>query len=368
MSGALRQVPALLTGAAVLALLGSACRHAPPGRGAPPAVSAALERGGETHLKGVRLLTGGGENAEAYWDDAGERLIFQSTRDGAQCDQIYTMRADGSGVRRVSSGSGRTTCAYFFPGSGPKAMRGRVLYSTTETEGSSCPPRPGHEQGYVWPVYAAYDIVTARDDGSDIRPLTRSPGYNAEATISRDGERIVFTSTRDGDLELYTMRWDGSDVRRVTRSPGYDGGAFFSPDGKRLVWRGRHPEGDELAEFTRLLGQGLVRPSRMELFVGDADGSNARQIGSFGGANFCPYWHPDGRRIVFASNMADPKGRNFDLYLVRDDGTGLERVTTDETFDGFPMFDPAGRRIVFASNRGAAVPGETNIAVADWAD
>jgi Tol biopolymer transport system component len=272
------------------------------------------------------------------------------------------MNVDGSGLRRVSNGLGRTTCGYFYDGGR------RILYSSTFEDSPACPPAPDRSQGYVWPLNNL-DIYTARPDGRDLRQLTHAGGYNAEATVSPDGKRIVFTSTRDGDIELYTMNVDGSDIRRVTHRVGYDGGAFFSPDGRRLVWRSMYPEtaGDS-ADYRRLLAQRVVRPTRLELWVANADGSNARQVTRLGAASFAPFFHPDGRRIIFASNYPDPRSRNFDLYLVGVDGSGLERVTTSPEFDGFPMFSPDGRRLVFASNRYGRKPGETNIFIAEWVE
>jgi TolB protein len=272
------------------------------------------------------------------------------------------MRADGSAPRRVSTGRGRTTCGYFFPDGS------RILYSSTHEASAECPPRPDMSQGYVWPLYD-YQLYTARPDGSDLRPLAPAPGtYNAEATVSKDGW-IVFTSTRDGDLELYKMRLDGSGLTRLTGTPGYDGGAFFSADGKRIVFRASRPAGpEELAEYRSLLARKLVRPGKLEIFVMNADGSGVRQVTRLGAASFAPFFHPDGKRILFASNVGDPSGRNFDVYMVNDDGSGLERITTNETFDGFPMFSPDGRKLVFASNRNGSRPGETNVFVADWVE
>jgi TolB protein len=318
---------------------------------------------GERHLRNLRQLTFGGNNAEAYFSPSGDRLIFQrqeNTETG--CDQQYVMRLDGGGLRRVSNGLGRTTCGYFYD-------RGRrILYSSTFDHSPECPPPPDRSQGYVWPL-GHFEIYSARADGSDLRRLTSNDAYDAEATVSPDGKRVVFTSTRDGDIELYTMTVDGADVRRVTRRVGYDGGAFFSPDGGKLVWRSMYPEtAADTADYLRLLEQRLVRPSRLELWVANADGSGARQVTRLGAASFAPYFHPDGKRIVFASNQPDPRSRNFDLYLVHLDGTGLERVTTSAEFDAFPMFSPDGKRLVFASNRHAARPGETNIFIADWVD
>ena len=324
---------------------------------APPA-SASAER----HLTNIRQLTHGGENAEAYFSDDGRRLVFQSTRAGYPCDQIYTVSVDGTGERRVSTGTGRTTCGYFYPG-------GRqFLFASTHEASPECPPRPSYARGYVWPLYAGYDIYRAEVDGSKLTPLTRTPGYDAEATIAPDG-LIVFTSVRDGDMEIYSMRGDGSGVKRLTNRPGPDGGPFFSWDGTSIVFRARAlGPGAELDEYRSLLKEGLWRPTSLELFVMGRDGGNLRQVTRLGGANFAPSWHPDGKRLIFSSNLHDPKGRNFDLYLVNVDGSGLERVTFNETFDGFPMFSPDGKRLVFASNRGAKVEGETNVFVADWVD
>jgi Tol biopolymer transport system component len=326
--------------------------------GAPTTVAA---RADEPRLDNIRMLTNGGENAEAYFSADAKQLIFQATRPGiSSCDQIFTMNADGSDVRMVSTGRGVTTCAYFFP-SGD-----RILYSSTHEHSPECPPRPDYSQGYVWPLHP-FDIYTARPDGSDLRRIGSTPDYDAEATISPDGSRIVFTSTRDGDLEIYTMNADGGDVRRITSEPGYDGGAFFTPDGRRIVYRARHPEtAEELADYRRLLGQNLIRPSRLDIYVMDVDGSNRVRVTNNGAANFAPYMHPDGQRIIFSSNMDDPAGRNFDLYLVNVDGTGLERVTTSPDFDGFPMFTEDGGTLVFASNRSQAQEGETNVFIADW--
>lgn len=323
----------------------------------PPAPAPA-----ERHLRNIRQLTFGGENAEAYFSPDGTRLIFQSTRDGYPCDQIYTMKVDGSDVRRVSTGTGRTTCGYFYPGAR------EILFASTHRAGEGCPPKPSYERGYVWPIYDAYDIYRANPDGSKLEPLTTTAGYDAEATIAPDG-LIAFTSVRDGDMDLYTMKGDGSDVRRLTNRPGPDGGPFFSWDGRRIAYRGRPlSPGPELDDYRALLKEHLWRPTKLELYVMDRDGRNDRQVTTLGVASFAPSWHPDGKRLVFASNKNDPKQRNFDVYLINVDGSGLEQVTVNETFDGFPMFSPDGKRLVFASNRQAKSEGETNVFIADWVD
>ena len=340
---------------------------APPVAGAPAGAPQAspgadLALPGERHLRNVRQLTFGGENAEGYFSFDGERIVYQATGRGEGCDALWIMNADGSGKARVSTGKGRVTCGYFFPGDR------RVVYASTHETGPECPEKPDMSQGYVWKL-DDFQLYTANPDGSDLRPLAPAPGaYTAEATVSRDGW-IVFTSTRDGDLELYKMRLDGSGLVRLTHEKGYDGGAFFSADGTRIVYRASRPATPrEVSDYDALLARKRVRPSRLEIFVMDADGSNVRQVTRLGAGSFAPFFHPDGRRIVFASNHGDPRGRNFDLYLVNDDGTGLERVTTSDVFDGFPMFSPDGKRLVFASNRNAERPGETNLFIADWVE
>lgn len=314
----------------------------------------------ERHLGNVRQLTFRGENAEAYFDAGGTRLILQAHEADGACDQIFTMDLDGKNKRQVSTGGGRTTCSYFFPD-------GRhILYSSTRAAGPQCPPPPDMRRGYVWGLYD-YDIWVARPNGKSAKRLTTTPGYDAEATISRDGRKIVFTSVRDGDLDIYTMDADGGRVRRLTSEVGYDGGPFFSPDGSKIVYRAHHPtDPAEIRDYRALLGDALIRPGSLEIWLMDADGSNKRQITANGAANFAPFFHPDGKRIIFASNQHEPRSRNFDLYIVSVDGTGLERVTWDPDFDSFPMFTPDGKKLVWSSNRNQAKKGDTNVFLADW--
>ncbi|HET9948528.1 MAG TPA: hypothetical protein VFQ22_06380 [Longimicrobiales bacterium] len=319
---------------------------------------------GETRLRNIRQLTMGGENAEAYWSFDGSMLIYQGNKpDGPGCDQIFLLDPRTAESTLVSTGTGRTTCSYFYP-SGDQ-----ILYSSTHHHDLACPPNPDFSMGYVWAIYPTYDIFVANVDGSNLRQLTDVDGYDAEATFSPTGDRIVFTSTRDGDLELYSMAPDGSDVRRLTNRPGYDGGAFYSPDGTQIVWRAHYPEpGPELEDYQALLEQGLIRPGELEIMVMNADGSNQRQVTNIGGANFAPYWHPSGEKIIFSSNHEDPSGRDFDLYMVNVDGTGLERITYAEGFDGFPVFSPDGRYLVFSSNRNNGGTSDTNVFIAEWVE
>ena len=342
-------------------LVTSACMVGGSSTGSAPATSQTIQpNAGETHFSSIRQITFGGENAEAYFSHDGKWLTLQSTRDGRTCDQQYVMRVDGSNMRLISDGRGKTTCGWFFPGDD------RLFFASSSAHDSVCPPRPDPSRGYVWPL-DRYDIYTVNRDGSNMKRLTHYDVYTAEGVLSPDGKRIVFTSLKDGDLEIYTMNVDGSDVRRLTTTPGYDGGPWWSPDGKQIVYRANHPsDSAELKAYRDLLAQRLVRPSRVELFIMNADGSDQRQITKLGGANFGPSWTPDGKRIVFSSNYKNPRSGNFDLYLIDKDGSNLEQLTFDNAFDGFPMFSPDGRKLVWASNRNEAKPGETNLFIADW--
>ncbi len=318
---------------------------------------------GEVHLRNIQMLTGGGENAEAYFSFDERMLIYQATFDSIPCDQIFTMNIDGSGRKMVSTGRGRTTCAYFLPGDE------KILYASTHLADSECPPPPDWSRGYVWKLYDTFDIFLADADGSNLVRLTDAPGYDAEATVSPAGGRIVFTSFRDGDPELYLMDLDGGNQTRLTFVKGYDGGAFFSQDGSKIVFRASRPKTQqELEDYDELVREQLLRPSVLEIYVMDADGKNMRQVTDFGKASFAPFFHPDGERIIFSSNLNSERGRNFDLYIIHIDGTGLEQVTFNEAFDGFPMFTRDGKRLVFASNRFNMKENDTNIFVAEWVE
>ncbi|NIW35173.1 MAG: hypothetical protein GWN32_00910 [Gemmatimonadetes bacterium] len=317
----------------------------------------------EVNLADARQLTFHGENAEAYFSANDQYLILQSTHGEYECDQIFTIPVSGGEMKLVSTGEGRTTCGYFFP-SGD-----RIVYASTHHHELSCPPPPDYSQGYVWALYPEYDIFAADRNRDNLRQLTDTWRYDAEATISRDGTKIVFTSLRSGDLEIYTMDADGSNVVQLTDELGYDGGPFFSYDGSKIVYRAYHPDDEqEIADYNALLESNLIRPSRLDIYVMDADGSNKRRLTDNGAANFAPYFFPDGERIIFSSNLHDPGGRNFDLYLIGVDGEGLERVTYHDDFDGFPMFNSDGSKLVWASNRNQAKEGDTNIFIADWVE
>jgi TolB protein len=325
---------------------------------------------GEDHFAHLWMLTTDGENAEAYWSSGSDQLVFQRRAPelGIDCDRIFLLPGGGSPVQ-LSSGRGVTTCAYFMPGDAS------VVYASTQAHADACPPPidPAEfRSGYFWRVFPEFDLWIHPLDGGAPRQITDTWGYDAEATVSPRGDRMVFTSSRSGDLELWTCDLEGGDLRQVTSTPGYDGGAFFSHDGKRLVFRSQAltpgKEAEELAEAHELLQRWRVRPSKMELQISDVDGSNRRTLGPLGGASFAPFFFPDDRRVIFASNHHDTgtPQREFDLFAIGVDGSGLEQITTNPGFDSFPMFSPDGRYLVFASNRGQLEPGETNVFLAEW--
>ena len=323
----------------------------------------------EKHFAHLRQLTYGGDNAEAYWDFAGDKLSFQAHVPawGEQCDQIYVFNPFTDDLRKdppqkISIDGGRTTCSYFLPGDS------LVLFASTHLDSKECPPVPPHVPWgkYIWPIYPSFDIFVTDLKGNIRKRLTDTPGYDAEGTVSPKGDRIVFTSMRNGDLDLYTMNIDGSDVKQITHDLGYDGGAFFSPDGTKLVWRASRPKTPEaIKEYKDLLKIGQVMPTQMELFIANADGSDAKQITELGQANWAPYWNPDGKHIIFASNHKAERGFPFTLFMIGTDGQGLEPLTNTDMFDAFPVFSKDGKYLVFSSNRGGK-NHETNLFIAEW--
>jgi Tol biopolymer transport system component len=329
-----------------------------------------LIRDDEVHFRHLWQVTRAGENAEAYWSSDGKRLVLQrrNADEGIECDRIFVTDRETGALTQVSDGRGACTCSYFLPGDR------EVVFASTRGSVPGCPPEVDRSQGYVWPVWPEHDLWVGDLESGALRRLTDQAGYDAEATVSPKGDRMVFTSTRSGDLELWTMDLDGGNPKQVTDSLGYDGGAFFSHDGKRLVFRATvFAEGEkgeaERAQYKELLARWVIRPQALEVFVVDADGSNRRQVTHLGGANWAPFFFPDDKRLIFSTNHHDPDysdGINFDLYAVDLDGTDLERLTTYEGFDAFPMFSPDGRFLAFSSNRGGTKPGETNVFIAEW--
>ncbi|MDA3943326.1 MAG: hypothetical protein PF694_07285 [Bacteroidetes bacterium] len=326
----------------------------------------------EKNLSNVKQLTFGGDNAEAYFSFDDEMIVFQSNNPAwsLECDQIFytaleTANMDEKIPNLISTGQGRTTCSYFMPGDST------ILYASTHMGDGSCPhvPAPRADGKYVWPIYNDYNIFVADLDGNIIDTLTKREGYDAEATVSPKGDKIVFTSDRSGDLELYTMNIDGSDVKQVTFGLGYDGGAFFSPDGTKLVFRSSRPQTtEEIEEYRKLLAEGLVMPTNMEIYVCDVDGSNLTQVTKLGKANWAPYFHPSGEKLVFSSNHHSDIGYQFNIFMINLDGSGLQQITHDDTFDAFPMFSFDGTKLIFSSNRNNNGTRDTNIFLADWVE
>jgi TolB protein len=315
------------------------------------------------HLSNLKQLTSGGQNAEAYWAPDGKRLIFQTTRPPYDCDQIFVMNADGSDQHLVSTGKGRTTCAYFLQDNR------HIVYGSTHEDSPACPTPPDRSKGYLWGVFPGYDIYLATDDGKIEKKLTSTPGYDAEATINFKTNKVLYTSLATGDLELWQMKPDGSGKKQITKREGYDGGAVFSHDGKQIVWRATDPDNKAvMTRYKELLKEHLTEPMKMELFIAGADGKNVRQLTKFGCAAFAPTFTPDNRRIIFSSNKHNCDGRRFELYSINTDGTGLEQVTFFGGFTSFPEFSPDGKKLVFASDHQAKQRYEFNIWTADWKD
>lgn len=327
----------------------------------------------ETHFKNLRQLTFGGDNAEAYFSFNGKYLIFQRTqpKEGVLCDQMFIGKIPTSPnekfeYKMVSTGKGRTTCGFF-------TKDGKhVIYASTHLGGDSCPPVPDRKKygnKYIWPLYASFDIFMADLNGNIVKQLTSSPGYDAEATLSPDGKKMIYTSVKDGDIELYIMDLQSGKEKRITNQPGYDGGAWFSPDGKKIIWRASRPSTpDAIGEYKALLAENLVAPTNMEVWVANADGSNPQQVTTFGQANWAPVFMPASKRIIFASNHEYKRGFPFNLYTINEDGSNLQKVSRDKGFDAFPMFSYDGKKIVFASNRNNGGTRETNLFIADWVE
>jgi Tol biopolymer transport system component len=345
------------------ALVAFVLQAAPPA--IPPAPDPALlVDAREVHLKGIRKLTGTGSNAEAYWSHDGKKIIFQSTRDGAACDQLFTMNADGTEQKRVSSGQGRVTCGWFLPGDR------QIIYGSTHWAGPECPQGPPFTPGkYQWPVFQGYDLTIANVDGSEVKPFLPSPGYDAEATVAPNGKWIVFTSERGGDVDVWRCDLDGSHLLRLTDGMGYDGGAVFSPNSKLIAWRTNYPKGEAATtKYKALLKEHLVEPMEMDIWVMNADGTGKRQVTKLPGAAFAPIFTPDGKGIVFASNHHDNagKGRGFDLFRINLDGTGLERITFTGLFNSFPHFSPDGHKLLWVSGRQPRGSRQFDVCVAEW--
>ena len=331
-----------------------------------------LQYPSETHLKNVQQLTFGGDNAEAYFSFDNKWIVFQRTqpKDGLMCDQIFIGKVPKQGeaftYKMVSTGKGRTTCGAFLKDGK------HIIYASTHLGADTCPPVPDRKKygnKYIWPLYDSYDIFMADLDGKIVKQLTHSKGYDAEATISPDGKKMLYTSDKDGDIDLYMMDLKTGKEKRITNTLGYDGGSWFSPDGKKIIWRASRPKTEEeIKEYKDLLAENLVAPTSMEVYVANVDGSNVKQVTKFGQANWAPYYMPDNKRIIFASNHEYKRGFPFNLYTINDDGTDLKKISHDNGFDAFPMFSPDGKKLIFCSNRNNGGTRDTNVFIADWSE
>jgi Tol biopolymer transport system component len=332
--------------------------------------SSLFAQNNESHLQNIKQITFGGDNAEAYWSFDNHKISFQSNNKkwGVSCDQIFMMdlrkNNDTSKIPQlISTGGGRTTCSYYMPNNKD------ILFASTHHANKNCPADPPPSKRYLWAIYPEFDIFISNEKGKIIKQLTNEPGYDAEATVSPKGDKIVFTSTRNGDLDLYLMDIDGKNVKQITFGLGYDGGAFFSPDGTKLVFRASRPTAEaEVADYKDLLSKGLVAPTNMEIYTCNIDGSDLKQVTQLGKANWAPFYHPSSNKIIFSSNHHSEKGYDFQLYLINVDGTGLERVTQTSLFNAFPMFSPDGKKLIFSSNRNNGGTRDTNLFVAEWKD
>ena len=323
----------------------------------------------EVHLKNIKRLTFGGQNAEAYFSPDGKYITFQSNRDSLPCDQIFIMDTTGKILRMVSTGEGRTTCSFFLDND-------HIMFASThETMGPECPENPlvyqimKKEKRYVWPLYN-YDLYIRDLRTNELKKLFGSPAYEAELEGPSPDGKIVFTSAKDGDLELYILDppYTG-EPRRLTFTPGYDGGSFFSKSGRYIVYRADHiKDSTELKKYREYLQKGLLLAGHLEIYVYDLQTDSTWQVTHTPKevTNFAPFMTPDEKRIIFVSNLDAPGTWEFQLYIIDIDGKNLERVTYMGTFNSFPMFSPDGKKLLFVSNRGTKKPRNYDVYIADW--
>jgi Tol biopolymer transport system component len=295
-------------------------------------------------FRNVRQLTsvqmGLARSGEAYFSPDARRICFQAWPAGQEEYQIYVMNLDGTGLLRVSTGSGATTCSYFHP-SGQK-----LIFASNHLD-----PRPpvmpeevqravaqAGARRYTWPFYPGMDIFEYTFATGALRRLTTTDGYDAECAYSPDGRSIVFCSQRDGDLEIYVADANCENARQVTRAKGYDGGPFFSPDGQRVVYRSDR----------RGLDSGT-----MQIFTNNLAGTDERAVTDHEILHWCPFWHPSGQWLIYTrADHSNPRRPLYDLYLVRADGSQTYQVSGDPAFDGLPVFSADGRYLMWTSKRG----------------
>ena len=310
----------------------------------------------------VQQLTFEGDNGEGYLNQEETQVVFQSKRDGNDCDKLYLVDIDGKNLKEFPLRDGAFTCAHY-------ALDNEfIFFSSTMKDGPECPEIYKHPnpRKYIWPL-RNYEIY--KWDGNTATQLTNAPGYNAETTTHPTERKVIFTSMREGDIDLYEMDYDGENVKRITTELGYDGGAFYSPDGNSIVWRAWYPSNDaEREKWSINLDNRYIDAVPLDIYIASRDGSNKQRLTDNGATNWSPSWHPNGKHIVFSSNMDDWRedynafGSNFELYMIEIETLKLTRLTDNDTFDSFPVISKKGK-IIFSSNRNAKNARQTNIFV-----
>jgi Tol biopolymer transport system component len=323
---------------------------------------------GDFITKARRLTIEGRRAGEGYFSPDGKRIVFQSEREpGNPFYQIYVMELASGATKRISPGIGKTTCAFFRPGSD------EILFASTHADPQSKKLQQeelesraaGTQRRYAWDFDPEMDIYVYSESTGALKRVTDARGYDAEAAYSPDGRWIVFSSTREAYgrtlsdderkrlekdpahfAELYIMRADGSEQKRLTNTPGYDGGPFFTHDGERIVWRRFGLDGRTADIYTMKI-----------------DGTDVKRITDFGALSWAPYEHPSGQYILFASNKFG--NDNFEVFIV--DAQGAKepvRVTYSPGFDGLPVPSPDGKRLAWTSSRSESGAGQ--IFLGEW--
>ena len=298
------------------------------------------------HLRNVRQVTTGFARAgEGYFRPDGQAVIFQASESAEGDYQIYTLDlAPGSKPTMVSTGRGKCTCSYYHPDGKS------ILFASTHLDANASAKKKGpaysRTERYRWDFDAAMDIFRAAPDGTNLVRLTDAPGYDAEGSYSPDGTRIIFTSFRDGDGEIYIMDADGKNPRRITRSKGYDGGPFFSPDGKKIIYRSDRKQNDLL-----------------QVYLNNPEGTAERALTSNDAVNWGPFFHADSRHIVYSTSLHGHQ--NYEIYLLDTETGRQDRVTYRDGFDALPVFNGDGSKLLWTS-KGRAADKTSQLFIADF--
>jgi Tol biopolymer transport system component len=315
---------------------------------------------GEDHLTKVTQLTFTGENTQASFSPDNKNIIFQSTRNRLRCDAIFRMHSDGSDISQISSGKGIASSAVISPDNNS------IIYSSTQKVDYQCPSKPEYSKAYSWLLYSSYDLFKDELTGGSDERIIKSSSYDGGAVYSPKGDKIIFSSGRTGDLELYIANSDGNNVKQLTNIDGYDGDAVFSRDGKYIVWRASRPKGNDLHDYRYQLSQGIIKEGKFEIFMMKLAGGKPIQLTNNGATNFSPSFDPNSNNIIFSSNMSQKDGRNYDIYTLNLKTRKLERITYYSGFDGYPVFSSDGKKLLFTSSRNFRYKAEKNIFIVNW--